>query len=337
MMLSYYRSSLIFTALATACGYALGGFSVAWIVLVLGVMETSLSFDNAVVNASVLKNWDQLWRDRFITWGMPVAVFGMRLVFPLLIVGVIAHLNPIAVVTLALEHPAQYAETLASAHHQISAFGGTFLLMVFLKFFVDAEKDTHWLHWFEAPLAKLGRLDTIQVAITGVAIAVVSTFINPIEQVGFLIAAIAGLVTYIVVDAIGGLVGGNEGETSSRIIKQGIGGFLYLEVLDASFSFDGVIGSFALSNNIFIIALGLGVGAMFVRSMTLHLVDKGALNEFKYLEAGAFWAIGALAAIMLASVRVDVPEVITGFIGVGSIIAAFISSVRANKAETAAA
>ena len=94
-------------------------------------------------------------------------------------------------------------------------------------------------------------------------------------------------------------------------MKSGLGGFLYLEVLDASFSFDGVIGAFALSNNM-IIALGLSVGAMFVRSMTIHLVRTGTLAQYRYLEHGAFWAIIVLGVIMLLSARYHIPETIPG-------------------------
>ena len=80
--------------------------------------------------------------------------------------------------------------------------------------------------------------------------------------------------------------------------RGGLGAFLYLEVLDASFSFDGVIGAFALTNNILLIAIGLGVGAMYVRSMTIMLVERGTLAQFRYLEHGAFYSIFALSIVM---------------------------------------
>ena len=119
------------------------------------------------------------------------------------------------------------------------------------------------------------------------------------------------------------------------VAKGGLGAFLYLQVLDASFSFDGVIGAFALSSNLFIIALGLGIGAMFVRSMTIMLVEKGTLAEYRYLEHGAFYAILALAAIMLLAVRFHIPETITGLIGAGLIGLSFVASTRANKRDAA--
>lgn len=336
-MLKHYGSSYIFTAIALALGYYIGGLPGAGIVLILGILETSLSFDNAVVNASVLKNWDEVWRRRFLVWGMPIAVFGMRLVFPLAIVGIAAHINPVAALQLAIDDPKQYETILTSVHHEISAFGGAFLMMVFLAFFFDEEKNVHWVHALEAPLAKLGRLDMASAAITLIAVALTSRMVPAAETAAFLLAGVAGLITYIVVDGLGALIGGEEGgeDVAKNIVKQGVAGFMYLEVLDASFSFDGVIAAFALTNNVFVIMIGLAVGAMFVRSMTLHLVEAGTLSEFRYLEHGAFWAIGALATLMFLGTFMHVSEVVTGLIGAGAIGLALWSSIRANKAELA--
>lgn len=338
-MFKYYRSAFVFTVIATALGYLLGGPGVAFIVLLLGVLETSLSFDNAVVNASILKNWDQTWRDRFVTFGMPVAVFGMRLVFPLIIVAVIAGIGPVEVVKLAFNDPKLYAATLTSAHAQISAFGGAFLSMIFLNFFLDQEKDKHWLSWFEKPLQKLGHLEAVQIAITLGVLYVVSRFQPEASQLSFLVAGTFGLITFVLAESLGGLVGGEEDSENAgkRIVRQGLTGLLYLELLDASFSFDGVMGSFAMSNSILVIALGLGVGAMFVRSMTIHLVEKGTLSEYLYLEHGAFWAIGALTAIMYTSTVVEVPEIVSGTLGAGLIGLALVSSIMHNRKEAAVA
>ena len=110
--------------------------------------------------------------------------------------------------------------------------------------------------------------------------------------------------------------------------RNGVAGFLYLEVLDASFSFDGVIGAFAITRDVVIIMLGLAIGAMFVRSLTVYLVRKGTLDEFVFLEHGAHYAIGALALIMLAGIVYHVSEVVTGLIGVGFIVLALISSIK---------
>ena len=109
--------------------------------------------------------------------------------------------------------------------------------------------------------------------------------------------------------------------------------FLYLELIDASFSLDGVLGAFALSKDILIITIGLSIGAMFVRSLTIMLVEKKTLKQYRYLEHGAHWAIGALAMIMFISALHEVSEIITGFIGLVFIVIAYITSIRENRKE----
>jgi hypothetical protein len=331
--LGYFKWSFIVTILGIVGGYLLAGWSGVFIVAVLAVLETSLSFDNAVVNATVLKHMDEKWRRRFLLWGILIAVFGMRIVFPLAIVGIVAHMGPVEVIKLALFDEAEYARILLTAHHEIAAFGGAFLSMVFLKFFVDSNKDLHWLRMLEAPLTKLGRLEAAQILLALLAILGSAAWLeNDSKRVEFVVAGIWGLITYIVADGLGAILGSEEGEGGKAVAKTGFAGFMYLELLDASFSFDGVIGAFALTTSLPIIAIGLGVGAMFVRSFTLMLVYRETLNAYRFLEHGAFWAIGALAAVMFIGVHVHIPEVITGLIGAVLIGAAFLSSLRHRQA-----
>lgn len=298
----YYNSTLI------------GAVSAFFNCLILSILEVSISFDNAVVNASVLRKMTPLWQKRFITWGMLIAVFGMRLVFPLLVVGVAAHLNPWEALVMAALRPAEYARVMLSVHHEVSAFGGTFLMLVALKYFLDYEKDNHWIRMIEEPLAKMGRLEAIEVGIVILFLVVFGHQLPPTEQLQFLYAGLAGIITFLAVEAIGTFLQVPK-EGQMDIHKASLGMFLYLEVLDASFSFDGVVGAFAITNNLFIIAIGLGIGAMFVRSLTIMMVDKGTLDAFRFLEHGAFYAVAALAALMYTDVIHDVPEVITGLIG----------------------
>lgn len=342
--LKYFTGSFLLTAiglgLGTAIGYyssgtVAGAMSTAFIVAVLGVLEVSLSFDNAVVNATVLEHMDAVWRRRFLTWGIAIAVFGMRIVFPLVIVAVIAWIGPIDALVMAVTAPDEYSKVLTSAHVSVSAFGGAFLAMVGLKHFFDAEKEVFWVRFIEAPLTRLGRLDMVEIATVLLVLVGVSTQLHDHERIEFLVAGILGLITYVMVDGIGAFFEQKE-EVGAAVARTGLASFLYLEVLDASFSFDGVIGAFALSNNLFVIAIGLGVGALFVRSMTIMLVDKGTLTEYRYLEHGAFYAITALGVIMFMKTFVEVPEAVTGLIGAGFIAASFWSSVRHNRADAAA-
>jgi hypothetical protein len=341
--LSYFNWSFAFTALGLIAGGLLGynstgtvagALSAAFIVGVLCVLEISLSFDNAVVNATILKDMDAKWRRAFLTWGILIAVFGMRIVFPLLIVAIAASLGPVEAITLAINEPERYSQILTDAHVGIAAFGGTFLLMVGLKFFFDAEKDTHWVGFIECRLAKIANVESVEIIVVLLALYSMSLYLGD-HAMEFLVAGILGLVSFVAVKGIGSYMEASH-EAMDGAYKSGAASFLYLELLDASFSFDGVIGAFALSNDLFVIAIGLGVGAFYVRSMTIMLVDKGTLAEFKFLEHGAFWAILALAVIMYAQTLSHIPEVLTGLIGAAFIGLALWSSVRHNRAEALA-
>jgi hypothetical protein len=344
----FYGFSLIFTIICLALGAwygwsstgsLTGTLALLWIVVVLSVLEISLSFDNAVVNASVLTNMDKVWQKRFLTWGIAFAVFGMRIVFPLAIVAIAAGLGPMQTIDLSLNNPTEYERIVSSAHVGIAGFGGAFLAMVGLKFFFDGNKDVHWIGVVERQLARFAALPAAEVALLLLALWGISNMLEPAEALTFLIAGILGLVTFIAVEGINAILELQEEKQrlQGAVVRSGLGGFLYLNVLDASFSFDGVIGAFALSNNMIVIALGLSIGAMFVRSMTIHLVEKGTLAQYRFLEHGAFWAIIALGAIMLLSAVFHIPETITGLIGATLIGLSLWWSVRHNRRNPTAA
>ncbi|MET7598310.1 DUF475 domain-containing protein [Streptomyces sp. NPDC004082] len=365
MLLKTFGWSFAVTALGLVAAVLYGGWTGFGIVAILSVLEISLSFDNAVVNAGILKKMSAFWQKIFLTVGVLIAVFGMRLVFPVVIVAVTAKKSPIDAVNLALTDKDQYQQLVTDAHPAIAAFGGMFLLMIFLDFIFE-DRDIKWLSWLERPLAKLGKVDMLSVCIALVALLITSmTFAANAHQHGgahadkaetVLISGIAGLITYMIV---GGLSGYFEdkleeeeereheaeeearktGKKPSAVVLAGKAAFfmfLYLEVLDASFSFDGVIGAFAITNDIVLMALGLGIGAMYVRSLTVYLVRQGTLDDYVYLEHGAHYAIGALAVILLVTIQYQINEVITGLVGVILIAWSFWSSVRRNKALAAA-
>ncbi|GAB3453992.1 DUF475 domain-containing protein [Kineococcus endophyticus] len=371
MILKTYRWSFVVTAvglvLAALYGLSahLGIFQAIALVLILSVLEISLSFDNAVVNATILERMSDFWRKIFLSVGIIIAVFGMRLIFPIVLVSVTAGLGPIEVVQLALkggnpEDPGTYGYELNQAHPTIAAFGGMFLLMLFLNF-IFGEKEHHWLGPVERALEKVGKLEYVQVIVAGAVLLVVAETFATDHGRTVLASGLAGVVTYLLVNGLGELFNveehldhgehpeGAEAEASGSEGRKGPTGaakatgkaafflFLYLEVLDASFSFDGVIGAFAITSDPVIIAIGLGVGAMYIRSMTVHLVEEGTLAQYPYLENGALWAIGALATILLLSIEIHIPEVVTGLIGLAFIVASLISSIRYNRAHPEAA
>ncbi|MEU6945459.1 DUF475 domain-containing protein [Streptomyces sp. NPDC046316] len=365
MVLKTFGWSFAITALGLVAAVLYGGWEAFGIVAILCILEISLSFDNAVVNAGILKKMNAFWQKIFLTIGILIAVFGMRLVFPVVIVAISAKIGPIEAVDLALNDAERYEQLVTDAHPSIAAFGGMFLLMIFLDFIFE-DRDIKWLGWIERPLAKLGKVDMLSVCIALIVLAISAmTFATQAHQHGgthvdkastVLLSGVFGLITYLVVGGLSGYFENkleedeereHEAEEEAKRAGKPVSAvqlagkaaffmFLYLEVLDASFSFDGVIGAFAITNDIVLMALGLGVGAMYVRSLTVYLVRQGTLDDYVYLEHGAHYAIGALAVILMISIRYQIPEVVTGLIGVALIGWSFWSSVRRNRALAAA-
>jgi len=345
--MKHFKVSFLVTFLCLAAagwwGYELSGWSGALsavgIAAILAAMEVSLSFDNAVVNASVLKTWDDYWQKLFLGVGIIIAVFGMRLLFPLVIVAVAADIGIMDVWHLALNDPKTYSMHLTNHHAEVAAFGGMFLLLVFLNFLFDEEKELHWLGWMEKKLGQHGT-ETLAVLMALGAVFACVGLVPVEEKYTVLTAGVVGVAVYLAVGWISTLLEEDPPEDDDDLTEAGVGavvatvargsfgGFLYLEVLDASFSFDGVIGAFAITSDVVIIMLGLAIGAMFVRSLTVFLVHKGTLDEYVYLEHGAHYAIGILALIMLASVKYHIPEWFTGLSGVAFIAVALWSSIR---------
>jgi hypothetical protein len=365
VLLKTFRWSFVATALGLAVGVLYGGWTAFGVIAILTVLEISLSFDNAVVNAGILKKMSPFWQTIFLTVGVLIAVFGMRLLFPVAIVAITAKKNPYDAVNLALTDKDQYQQLVTDAHPAIAAFGGMFLLMIFLDFIFE-DRDIKWLGWLERPLAKLGKVDMLAVCIALIVLLITAfTFATHAHQHGgghadkaqtVLISGIAGLITYMVVGGLSGFfedrleaeeereqeeqeAAERSGRKRAPVVLAGQAAFfmfLYLEVLDASFSFDGVIGAFAITNDIVLMALGLGIGAMYVRSLTVYLVRQGTLDDYVYLEHGAHYAIGALAVILMVTIQYQINEVITGLVGVVLIGWSFWSSVRRNAALAAA-
>lgn len=338
-MQSYFKhftGSTIFAVLALGTAFYLGyqnggafqgGLSLLFTALMLGILETSLSFDNAVVNARVIETMSPFWRKMFLTVGMIIAVFGMRIVFPLVLVWIISSLPFVDVIAMTWQDPQRFQDILVDQKIVISGFGGAFLWMVFAKFFFDPHKEIHWIPGLEKGLAKLGRMESVWVLVTLGVTFLIHELMPADHRDEFLLSAVVGVIVFLLVDGLGALM-----HNPKLAAGGGLGAFLYLEVLDASFSMDGVIGAFAITDNLYIIALGLGIGAFFVRSMTIKLVDDKTLGVFRYLEHGAFWAIGALAAIMyLHALKIDVPEVIAGGVGLVIIGLSYAASVIYNK------
>lgn len=305
--ISYFLESIILSLAgltwAFTLGYQSGGMPTALAFLLttslLACLETSVSLDNAVVNATVLRVMTPFWRIMFLTAGVAIAVFGMRILFPILIISVAGHMEFARAWTVATMHPEQYRQIMEGSHLGIMGFGGTFLLVVALTYFLNREKETHWLPVVERLLCKVGGVDNAAASLTIGLVMLTTLFIPSTDKYIFLISCLSGFGVHALIDVLKHIVGG--GDIVAVAGRNGLVGFLYLEVLDSSFSFDGVVAAFAITNKFWLIAIGLGIGALFVRSMTVYLVERGTLEQYKYLEPAAFWAIGFLVLVMFMS------------------------------------
>lgn len=337
---SYFRGAIAFLVVgivfSAVDGYMYGGVAAAipavLTMLMLAGLEISMSFDNAVVNATILRHMSPFWRKMFLTIGMFIAVFGMRAFFPLVIISVTAGTSLLESGKIALFDHERFQDIMLNAHMSIMGFGAAFLLMVGLNYFVQKEHETHWLpfeKWFEKlPEGIASRVVVFWVILSPVLAGVYLT--HPAEFLGFAKSVGVGFASYMALEGIKHVVGG--GDIASLAAKHGILAFLWLELIDASFSVDGVVGAFAITNDPILIMIGCGlVGAMTVRDATVYLVETNKLDSYEFLEPAAMWAIIALVAIMFVSAfGIEVPEIVAGGISIAIIVAGVVSSIRKN-------
>ena len=322
--MSIYIFPSIVSLFALSAIYLWGGLSALFLALLLVILETTLSFDNAVVNARVLDRMDARWQRRFLTWGIPIAVFGTRFILPIFIVALAAGLGPVFVAKLAFFDSETYGRYLEGAHTAIAAFGSAFLLLVSLKYFFNDRKTVHWIGMVEKRLSRWGGIEAIEIALV-LSVLLVCAFFVPGKAATLLFAGLIGVVLFIVIE---GISQSFEGPSAHTMALSGAALFVYLNVLDSAFSLDGVVGAFAITSSLPVIIVGLGIGALFVRAFTIALVRARTLSTLIYLEHGAHWAIMGLALAMLFGIFVHVPEPFTGLIGLVFVALAYVSSRR---------
>ncbi|PIZ62975.1 hypothetical protein COY17_01515 [Candidatus Saccharibacteria bacterium CG_4_10_14_0_2_um_filter_52_9] len=332
-MLRYFRFSFFVTLAAIIIAGLELGTGTAITVTVLIAIEIAFSFDNAIINAKILARLSRFWQQLFLTVGMVVAIVGMRFVFPILIVMVTAHLPWGQVIDDALHHPKVYGEHLEAAHAAISAFGGAFLLTLTFYFLFDDVRKELWLKRTERGLQKIGGTIWLPPLLVAIIVSLVAHFAGSDASTVFQ-AGMLGVISYTAIKLfIDGLVCLAPKEQKVYGGFSAFLAFMYLQILDASFSFDGVLGAFAITDKVLLIVLGLGVGAIWVRSLTVYMVRHGTLDAYKYLEHGAHYAILVLAVALLGSIFINVPDAVTGITGIGVIAASFISSREAIRAK----
>ncbi len=337
-MFKHFKESIFVTILGVILAWLWAGhitpsgeLKTLFIVFFLSVLEVTLSFDNAVVNAAVLDKMTPKWQHRFLTWGILVAVFGIRFLLPVLMVSVFSNNSILNTINMAFEDVSQYTKYLQDAHLPLVSFGGSFLFMVGLSYFIGKDNEYQWIK----PVEKLLSNIKIKFATPFIALLVIFTigcFIPTEFKLTYSIASISGILIFEIIRFLSEKM---ENAQKAKMVQNGATGgfmmFMYLETLDASFSLDGVLGSFAISKDIVIITIGLAIGAMFVRSLTLLLVEKKTLQEYVYLVSGAHFAISALSIIMFISIFVEVNEIVTGISGLVFVGTSFISSLIENK------
>ena len=355
--LSYFNTFFVFFGVSVIIEFFYMGVLGIVQGTTLTILELALSFDNAVVNALILANMPPVWRRRFLTWGMLIAVFGVRLIFPILIVFATTDLSFIESFSLAINNPAEYEKIIMASHHIVMAFGGIFLLMIFLSFLFNENKDVHWIAIIEKYASRWSSIGNLKMLIAIFIVAVIGFYapseimivdlVKKIDKSEIILPMIYGILLFLCIEFLRGILedDGTKHETNnletereriehvanSKAAKSGFASFVYLELIDMSFSFDGVLGAFAVSQNIVIIMLGLGAGAFAVRNLTILMVDRGTVSEYKYLEHGAMWSIGLLATSMLVQIFVHLHHALIIAFAIIPIAIAFYHSVKENK------
>jgi hypothetical protein len=160
---------------------------------------------------------------------------------------------------------------------------------------------------------------------------VVATIAFCLDSTQVLIAGMVGVAMYVAIHLLTVILAKDQPKGQHLTGFAGLGLFMYLQILDASFSLDGVVGAFAITNEVLLIAIGLGIGALWVRTLTVYMVRRGTLGEYIYLEHGAYYTIAVLAISMFVSLFFDVPDVVTGLASVAIIGLAIAGSIKARK------
>ena len=326
--LRFFSITALLTAILGIWVVAHAGLAGVWLYAILVVLEVTFSFDNAVINSKVLSRMSEFWQKLFLTVGIFFAVFVVRFVLPIFIVMLSSGHGFGSVLDMALHEPKEYGHTLHQAAPLIDAFGGTFLLMIGINYFMDSDKDIHWLIRTEKWLSRFGSYESFKILVMLSVAVVLYATVDKAYHVVVLLSSIIGVMLHIGLDLFGRYFSSKQTHVSTLVGTAAFASFLYLNILDASFSLDGVIGAFAITNDVLLIMAGLGAGALWVRSLTVYLTRTGTLMKYRYLEHGAHWAILALVVVMLIKLyHIELPEWMTGSLGLIFIITAIVSSI----------
>ena len=257
----------------------------------LALFEIITSIDNAVVNAYVLKTLPEKYRKIFLVWGILFAVFIVRGLLPFIIVKIAnPSLSFVQAFTVAFSSNKEILEYVEKSKPLLLLAGGVYLFLVFLGWLFLEEKNyafmvEHFIHsqgfWFYA-VSSIFLTTIIYFAIKR----------NPILA----LAASIGATAFFITDGFKKNAEAKEKELLDPHLSAW-SKILYLEVLDASFSLDGVIGAFAFTIFVPLILIGNGIGAFVVREFTVRGID--LISKYAYLKNGAMYSIGMLGSLMI--------------------------------------
>lgn len=326
-------SSLLTIALGIMVGLY-GGPIAIWLYAILVVLEVTFSFDNAVINSKILARMSRVWQTIFLTVGILIAVFVVRFSLPIILVMLATNTGFSEVIDMALHDPDQYSLSLHEAAPVINAFGGSFLLMLGISYFIDRKKDIHWLGLIEQRLAMAGKYENFKALVMLSLALILYATVDSEHRIVVLVAALIGITLHMLLEVMGAYFAHHQSNARTLTGLAAFMSFLYLEVLDSSFSLDGVIGAFAITSDVILIIAGLGAGAFWVRSLTVYLVRNKTLDHYRYLEHGAHWAILALGMVMVLKLySIEPPEWMIGSLGIVFIGTAVVSSILERRRQ----
>ena len=266
-------------------------FTFITIIVGLCLFEIISSVDNAVVNAHILKTMPEKYRKIFLFWGLLFAVFVVRGILPFIIVWIAnPDLGIFQVVTATFSNSPEVKDYIERSKPLLLLGGGIYLFLVFLSWLFLEEKKYAFL--VEGFIHRQGAWFYALASILTTTVVYYSLKENPILA----LAATIGVSAFFITDGFKK----NAEAQEKKLMNPAMSAWskiLYLEVLDASFSIDGVIGAFAFTVSVPLIILGNGLGAFVVREFTIRGID--LISKFEYLKNGAMYAIGVLGSIMI--------------------------------------
>ena len=268
--------------------------NIVLVILGLCLFEIVSSIDNAVINAEILSTMDEKSKKWFLLWGFLIAIVVVRGLLPWAIVwATVPSLGPIGAFTAALSGNPAIHSAVQNASPVLLAGGGIFLLFLFL----------HWLFLEDKNIGLRGekffaRHGRWFYAVVTLMLAAVIFFALKIGS-ALAVSALAGAVAYFITNAFK-----ERAEKAEERMLAGKGSasmfskILYLEIIDATFSIDGVLGAFAFTLSVPLILIGNGIGAYILRKLTVGNIDR--IKQYAYLKNGAMYSIFALGAVMLS-------------------------------------